>query len=567
MCKNILKKVGALLLMLSLLVAIFDTNVLFADAATISSKAYDVNLYGPQLFLCNKKAGSSENGTEYFLTYTVKKATYKKASRQSLVGTANPERAQPYAEGGVLRYSSENIPLVEEGATYFIRFVVAKGGFRYDITRSVDGNLEKIYLDSVSGDATDEMQYFGLWLDMASVDVELTKVHCYDANGRDLGIQVARGGAKEMKKDTQVGQYYDVELIDQFNIVLSHRRLSTTKKMYIEYTVESAKYSFNQEGVGVTKNPIHFAPHGQDGFLRLNSYSEASSEIELLEVGASYIICIEATDENFNVVVQKMKGNKIALFEFQYEYGPKYDKDANYYYLWFGESASLTGSFSLTDVKFYDGNKNDLGVQCNKTATIVQRGELADYAGCEATYYCKANGNSMGLFENKTMQHTANKAVRNATYSVTDQVMKAKYEEGTEIYDFLYKRITDSEDNVYDRLYNYKVSFVTGTDEEIATQKLSNETGYLVMRPTDPTREGKEFEGWYTSDGELFDFETIVTESTVLYAKYVGEDLKVSDPAETNTLPVIICAAVAIVVVAVVVGIVLKRKRRNHGSN
>lgn len=51
---------------------------------------------------------------------------------------------------------------------------------------------------------------------------------------------------------------------------------------------------------------------------------------------------------------------------------------------------------------FFDDNNNDLGVRTNQPSKIRQRGEIADYAGCEATYYCKENGNSMGLFADQT---------------------------------------------------------------------------------------------------------------------------------------------------------------------
>ena len=61
---------------------------------------------------------------------------------------------------------------------------------------------------------------------------------------------------------------------------------------------------------------------------------------------------------------------------------------------------------------------------------------------------------------------------------------------------------------------------MTGTDEEIPTQELSNEKGYYAMQPEDPTMEGYEFQGWYTSDGEEYDFEQLVTETSILYARW-----------------------------------------------
>lgn len=565
MCGTFKKKLTCWILLAGLLFATFSQNAFVSEAAKVSEKSYNVSLYGPQLFLCNKIAGSSEKGTEYFLTYTVKDAITKPETLFSLVGTADPDRKKPYADGGARRFSSQYASLMEEGCTYFIRFEVAKGAFHYDITKADKaGNLENIYLDGVTGDATDKMQYFGLEISNATVEADLTNVHCYDAEGKDLGVQVARGGAKEIKKTVDNKRYYEVDIQDQYNIVISHRRVPTTNKMYAQYTVVSGDYKLNQEGVGLAKTIATHWPHSVDGHLKLNSYKTPSSQVELLEPGASYLISMEYTEENFEVLVQKTKGNKTALFTFTTDYGPKYDKEAaEFFYLWFGEASVCKSSFYLTNLKFFDDNGNDLGVRVNQSCVVRERGEIADYAGCEATYYCKETGDSMGLFADQTMKQTLNKTVRNATYSIYNSVLKAVFEDGTEDFDFLNKRITDKEEKVYNRLYTYKAIFETGTDEKIPTQVLSNETGYLVMKPTDPVKEGYEFKGWYTSDDKEFDFDQIVTKSVSLFAKY--EKVAATD---TSVLPIVL-GGVAIVVVAAgaVVAVLTLKRRKQHGSN
>lgn len=564
MYRALTKKLTAWIVLAGLVLTMFAQNALVSDAAKISNKDYAISLYGPQLFLCNKKAGSSEIGTEYFLTYTVRDAISRPATRFSLVGTANPDREKPYADGGVWRFPNQTVPLMEKGATYFIRFEVAKGGFHYDITKAdKDGKLENIYLDGVYGDATDEMKYFGLLVDSANVEAELIKVRCYDADGNDLGVQIARGGAKEINKEIDTNRYYDLEVTDQYNIAVSHVRVPTTKKMYMQYTVKSADYEFSQEGVGLANTIATHWPHSVDGFLKLNAYNTPSTQVELMEPGASYLISMEYTEDNFDVLVQKTKGNKTALFKFATAYGPKYDKSAQYFYLWFGDASLCKGSFYLTNVKFFDDNDNDLGVRTNQPSKIRQRGEIADYAGCEATYYCKENGNSMGLFSDQTMKQTFNQSVRNATYSIRDNVLKAEFEEGTEDFDFLNKRITDSNNKVYDRLYSYKVTFETGTKDIIPTQKLSNEKGYLVMKPTDPVKEGYEFKGWYTNDDQLYDFDQIVTKSITLYAVYDKTAV-----TEASVLPIVIGGVTVVAVIAGAVAVVLSLKRRKeHASN
>lgn len=66
----------------------------------------------------------------------------------------------------------------------------------------------------------------------------------------------------------------------------------------------------------------------------------------------------------------------------------------------------------------------------------------------------------------------------------------------------------------------YTVNFVTYTSESIPSQKIKE--GGLVVRPTDPFQTGKRFDGWYkeSSFETLYDFDTPVTSSFTLYAKF-----------------------------------------------
>lgn len=45
--------------------------------------------------------------------------------------------------------------------------------------------------------------------------------------------------------------------------------------------------------------------------------------------------------------------------------------------------------------------------------------------------------------------------------------------------------------------------------------------GNTVEQPADPTREGYVFSGWYTEDGEVFDFNTEITQDTTIVAKWL----------------------------------------------
>ena len=61
------------------------------------------------------------------------------------------------------------------------------------------------------------------------------------------------------------------------------------------------------------------------------------------------------------------------------------------------------------------------------------------------------------------------------------------------------------------------VTFVSTFGEPPVTMEF---TGDTVPRPDDPTMEGYNFLGWYTEDGILFEFSSVVTSSLTLYAKW-----------------------------------------------
>lgn len=63
----------------------------------------------------------------------------------------------------------------------------------------------------------------------------------------------------------------------------------------------------------------------------------------------------------------------------------------------------------------------------------------------------------------------------------------------------------------------FVVSFNTNSDSIIPNQTIL--TGGIVIKPSDPTKEGFEFLGWYLND-ELFDFNTIVKADLSLIAKW-----------------------------------------------
>lgn len=517
------KRLGAWFLLLAVSLTVICGNAMVTRAVTPGSTDYHVFLNGSKFFLHNEKTLGSENGTEYYLTYTVKSAA-KSPTQHGIIGTGDITRRFPYNDGGLLRYAGKSI-LLDEGATYFIKFVVAEGGFRYKITRAQGDTLEDLYVEKYYGKATDEMKYFGIWLDVGTTQAELTNVRCYDANGNDLGVKlenpdgmgyVLRGDTR-FEKATDIDHRYDIKVTDKRNIAISNLKVPTTSDVYIEYKVESAEYLLNQAGIAFSNDPTSDYPH-RNGYLKYLRTDDVAKSMELLEVGAEYIIKIQRGETGADVIVQKTKNGQRSITVLSVVFGT-YDKTFDFLSLWYGAGGNTNATFHLTDFKIYDENRNNLGVQCNVDAEITHTGEVLDYAGCEAAYYCKENGSIMALYKDQTMKLTEDSVTLDAEYKVAENVMTARYASGTKEYAYLYRRITD-ESHVYDRLYHYLVNFVTGSDTKIETQHLSNATGYLALRPTDPELKGCTFEGWCTSEGKEFDFDQIVTESVTLYAKW-----------------------------------------------
>ncbi len=99
---------------------------------------------------------------------------------------------------------------------------------------------------------------------------------------------------------------------------------------------------------------------------------------------------------------------------------------------------------------------------------------------------------------------------------------------------------------------NYQIFFLEEDSETVMFSQTVQE-GDTLTKPADPVKEGYEFIGWYTDDGELFDFSTPITSKFVLTATFkpiteviimvngvemeVGDYLAVGATAPTKTKP------------------------------
>lgn len=575
--------VSAVLLM-TMLAQVSVLGVLAKDEVTITKSEYDVYYPGvATAFLCNDKTLGSKPGTEYFLTYTVEDVT-ECGDQSGLIGTSDPDMIYPYIDGkGIMYYKTaiegeKAISLFEEGYTYFIKYIITESGYRYTAARaSATGEPEYFTLNEMeAAGATEDtkfnLEHFGIWIANGVTNLKLSHVRFYDKDGNDLGLYskdhalLVLQNAYTPKAD-DINHRYTIEAKDIPNLAISNAKPLTTNKMYIEYTVKESTSTCNQNGVAFSNEPKENFPH-------LNGLLKYYMDCSLLQVGADYLITLEKLDDTFTAVIQITKDGKTTYSTFPLTYGT-YKADAKYFSLWFGEGTNYA-NLVLENVKFYDANKNHLGLQTNnKAVSVVHEGEVLDYVGCEAVYYNRKVGDYYILYQDQTYIYVNETENVKGEYAVAENVLTLKHDGQTEEYDYLFQKITSAEDKVYDRLGTYKVRFVSGAKKEIETQVLDITTGYTAQKPETPVVKDYEFKSWCLADGTDYDFESIVTKSTTLYAKWVddaGKEYVTSADGKIHTLtdyvPYIAVSGCAALLAAAVVGCVIMVKRgAKYGTN
>lgn len=549
-----------------------------AEGVKISNEDYTVTYEkAKDILLSNKKSIGSAIGTEVYLTYTVESVEQCEAKIQGIAGTAKPQSSYPYVKGQM--EFDTNQPLLKEGYTYFYKMKVTEAGLETTIIRAKGDESSYVTLREVTGDKTEPMEYFGLWLGSGEVTAKLIKVRCYDKDGNDLGIQFSKNTAisymgivdSKLSEGSGIAHSYNVTVSGQKNVAITSKKKPTSDVVVMEYTVESSGAKLTQSGIMITNAPTTNYPYeGESGFMNWE-LREKEDEGQLLVEGAQYIIYMQRTDNEFVGFAQRTYKGKVEKITLDRQAG-EYSKDGAYFGLWFtGSSVDCV----LKDFKCYDSNGVNLGVQCNKQFFVEHVGPLEDYAGCEALYYCEEDGSVIGLYPEQKMKYSIGDDTREGTYSIQEleednTSIVLSYGDGKEIYTYLYTKFVNDAGKVYERLGTYEVTFVTGTEETIETQILSTETGYLVKKPENPQKKGNTFEGWVTSDGETFDFETITVESKTLYAKWSGdterEAVTLFDKLqERDYSPYIAVATGVIILAASIVGcVILIRRGKKH---
>ena len=552
-----IRKTGASLLSLVLLCGVVLSCFAFPASAakvTHSQNSYTVSAQDINggVFVSNRISIGTEVGTEYFMTYTVKSLKVKgqeSVHQQGVIGTNVPGVAFPYTtpekgKGGTMNFD-RNEALTEVGKTYFIKFTITNSGYDYVTGWAKGGNSRYITFTDKVSEVTADLGYFGVWFDFSFdyYDMELIKVHCYDKYGNDLGVQTNRSEAvvyvdQPMAKDTQVEHSYDVKVTDKAIMFIGNKYIPTSDTVYIEYTVKSGNQTkVEQAGYVLTDGPYLGFPY-LNGYMSFNQYPRDLNTMTpgpLLEEGASYVIRFEKKDDRLEVTGQKTVDGKTTLLEMKAEYG-EYIKSQNYIGLWLSGMNEHPNSFELVNFKCYDSNKKNLGVWLNLGGEITHYGALENYEQLNGIFYNEKDNTFMELYYDKTAAVTdANGSRQEGTWSISDEMqLTLTVDEETVSYEYLYTHIKDSAGNTWNRLGDYTVTFDTGKGSEIAAQLVGLEQGYRAVKPEDPTLEGDTFMGWYTSNGEEYDFDAIVTGSVTLYAKWKNTEYQKIDAVHTE---------------------------------
>ncbi len=575
------KRILSGLMMMMLLVTMLAP--IHADAkewdVKISNVDYAVELQNTRfVYICNQETIGSKVGTEYYMTYTVEGMELDEVEHQGVCGSSVPTQYVPFETNGkdggfyYCNYSTKNTMLVKN-RTYFLKFVVTEDGFEYRVAWAKGEKSRYLDFEMTMGEVKTNLGYFGLFIAGTNMTGKLTKIRCYDKNGNDLGVQVTPDRnaivTKNMQPDKAVPHKYSITLSNAQDVFIANKKTPMTKKMYMEYTVKSSDSSVFQSGV-IQSSTLHAFPfNGMDAIL----YYRQEMDVEkmgqkengvLLQPGAKYIIEFTMSEEGMTVIAQRTMNGKVEYLSFPTEYGAC-SPSAKILGLFFGQGAKTYVNCTLTDFKCYDANKNNLGVQCNRLAEITHYGDKEDYSGCEAVYYCDDDKSLYALYADQTVKYTANGETQKGTYVVDEVTSKITItiDGQKETFDYLYQYFTNAEGKKWRRLHIYRVNFKTGTDEVIEDQVLFADSGYVVLKPTDPVWEGKEFLGWFTGDGKEYDFEQIVTESFTLYAKwdeYTYAD-KVVKQDKDYKMVIVLSVSVLVLVASVITSVVIVKKR------
>ena len=544
------------------------------EEITPSNVYYDVTLRDASgVFIGNKTAVDWKVGDSYFLTYTVSSLTKDATAQCGVMVTPDRDGQFPYKEGGML-FDQKSL-ICEEGYTYFFRFDVTEDGFEYVAGKANDDGSSYVKFPHTYGQIDTKAPYFGIWIgEGEGVSAELIQVRCYDKNGTDLGVYAPAASAisiSEMTTMENINHSYAFSVVEANCVAFGAARKTESDVIFMEYTVSNVKAeNLDQSGALMTNDLKTQYPHGSNmGYLNYTPHQE-SAECKLITEGAHYLVRFECGEKKFDVLVKRTLSNgAVDYFSFNHFAGA-YSDTYGYVAMWIGNMCSLTADF--TDVKCYDIEGNNLGIQTNKNVKVQHFGDLEDYSQCEAVYYCKENDTYIALENDCVASRRIDGEVTAdmGSYSIRDSIMTLKIGNKTEEFDYLYEFFTDKDDNKYVRLREWNVTFKSKRigGDVLETVQVTAENGFKVEVPEEPTRKGHTFVNWIEGDGQAYNFAEVVTEAKTLYASWDGEDSWLATGFfQENDMSRIIVAGICVIIVGITgIAIAFVRKKGKHGK-
>ena len=538
-------------------------NVYFTEAANI--------------YIGNNKKVNYKVGDKYYLTYTVN--DIESNAIQSGVGVTTDNTIEyPHTKGGM--YYDRSSRMLDVGYNYTICIEVVDDGMKYTITKIKGNDVEFIDFTYKIGDMKSISPYFGMWTSAGKSSGKLTNVKCYDQYGIDLGVYgnwkqkvvVYRSGG-EMTTNKNVGHSYSFSLVDASQIAISNKVFTDSNKVYLEYTVKNVtnKDKVSQSGFLTTSQPTATYPHGNSMGQLLYEVNNEDTPTKLLEEGAQYVVSFEKMDEECKVIAKRTLKGKAEYFVFQLKSGV-YDEESGYISLWIGDSCSLSADFE--NVKCYDKDGNNLGIQTNKDVKVSHYGELEDYAQCEAVYYCKEN---QVFFEldadcNVSKWNDGDSANTEGSYSIEDTTLSVNMNGVVEKFEYIFASFRDEQGNKYIRLNSATVTFVSDEihGDELESVIVTKADNFKLTKPIAPEQEGRKFDCWVLGTGEEYDFNSVVTENMTLYARWDGNAIRTLAELLDNgiDLPTVLAVSISTLMLgATIAGVFVMKGRKNRGKN
>lgn len=567
---RILKKVFALVLCCLMLCGSF--SVYAAESITPSKKEYQVEISDAKCtFLGNEKPVDFAVGKKYFLMYTVDKVKKDETQQSGMIVTSDNKIEYPYLKG-TMNYEQKSL-LMEEGYSYFLRFEMTEDGMRYIAAKAKDNENSYVSFSGDFGGVEPKSGYFGLWTsEIGNLTASLSHVRCYDEKGNDLGLHSSRGvmviEEGMMTPNPNVEHSYEFSLEEAKTVAISNSKRATGDVVYMEYTISNVNPAgITQSGVINTITPTASYPFGDTGLLQYNQHQ--TPESEMLVEGASYLLRFEKVEDGYSVIVKRTLDGKEDYLSFGWEYGDFTDGD--YYSIWFGEFSQLSADF--TNVKCYDEEGNNLGIQTNQSILIIHHGNLEDYSQCEAVYYCKENDTFVSLDDecNASKRIDGEDSATVGTYYIRQSKLYLTMGDETEEFDYGFNFFMDENGNKYLRLKEVKVRFVSGfiNADSIEEATTTAKNGYKLEEPSKPTKKNNTFKAWCLGDGTEYDFDTVVTEAFTLYAKWEdgnGNEYLAVEASGGNILKPILAVGASIVLIAgtaIAATFVIKKGKEN----